>query len=418
MPRAKPNQKRTKETSPVYELIEQGLEDECIALLKTYESSKVEALQKNKSIWHMAVRNNLAVLIDFLATAYPNNIDCLDDNNATPWVLAVIENKVEIAKKLQSKGANAGIFVNEQGQTLLHKAVADSDIGLLKQCVNCDVPANLKDAKGFSAQFYAHAHKKGDLTEILKKLNYSNDNDGDDLCNSVIRNDSQSLQILLDTGFDIQKINHPTLLDRALIYKSKEVEVILRAAGDRQSKTDNEIQEIRRQKFGKKPNPLVTTYAMEKLSLKKSVFKITPLYLLAVSLFSALFTSMMASTALAIGAGVVSGLIYVACLGALHVRKIKEEKTLKASYKKALDQKRVEALKLAEQIHCDKNTKLLEKLANEFTDAAEPSFTTTEQGERKITTGKLLLIDKQIAELKKAEVEMPEIARLSNRSQI
>jgi hypothetical protein len=411
MPKAKLNK--------IYALIEQGLEDECIDLLKKYNTNDVEALQKQRSIWHLAIRSNLLGLIKYLAAEFPKNIDYVDESNLTPWALAVTLNNATIAEVLVKKGADAGILLNKEGQTLLHIAVDKSDIALLENCVNCKVPGNIKDEKGFTAQFYAHAHKKSGLMEILKKLNYSKENDGNDLCNSVIKNDSQSLQILLDTGFDLKKINHPTLLDRALIFKSKEAEAILRAAGDHKTKTDEEIQEIRRSKFGKKSNSLLTTYAMTKLSLKKSKFKISWWILLAISLVSAIVTSFIASSLIVIfSAGILSGMLYAAWVGKMHFSKVNKEKELKSNYTNKLDQKRTLLLKLSEQLDTDKHADLIEELTDAFNDEPLPTFQNTEQGDLAITQDHLLMMDSHIKRLKMVDIEVPDSARATKSARI
>jgi len=258
------------------------------------------------------------------------------------------------------------------------------------------------------------------LNEALQKLKKAENANVIDLHNSVKNDDSEALHVLLNAGVSpiLRNGSKSTLLDHALIHKSTKVEAILRAAGISKALTDLELNERRRKIYSKKPNPLLTTYAMDKSSLKRSKFKILPQYLMAISLFFTLCTSLVAPVLLSIGVGLLSGFIYFAYAGALHIRNIKHEKTLKATYKKALDLKRVEVLKLAEQINTEKNAELLEKLASEFKEASEPTFVTNDNGDRKITTGKLLLIDKQIEQLKSVEIEVPESARAKNRAQI
>ncbi len=394
----------------IYALIEKGLEDECIALLKEYGHSKVKELQKHNSIWHLAVRKDCKNLLEFLIDNYHDDINCIQ-NDLIPWCLALTLHNVEVAKMLAKRGANKEIKLNEQGQTLLHLAVIESDMKLLNTCIASDVNLQLVDNKGYTALFYAHLSKNKKIIEALQMHRQAENANVIDLHNSVIKDDSEALQILLDDGVSpiLKHGAKSTLLDQAVIHKSTKVEPLLRAAGIGRALADSEVIERRRQIYSKKPNPLLTTYAMEKLSLKKSEFKISVMLLMAISIAVAFFTALIASSLiLAIGAGIVSGLLYVACVGKMHFSKVNEEKELKSDYKKALDQKRAEVLKLAEQINTEKNAELLTSLANEINEASQPTFGTTEAGYVKISGGKLLLIDKQIERLKKVDVEIPE----------
>lgn len=405
----KPNPKDNAKALAISELIRQGKEQECIELLRKYGPSKVKELNEGKiSIWHSAIQNNLRELVEFLAVTNHESIDCLNAQHLTPWALAVCQNKPTIARLLESKGANTGTFVDrEESQTLLHKAVANSDMALLNNCVNCHVPGNIVDAKGFTASYYARQKKNKAIVNLLKTLRFADYAERIDLNNSVITNDPEALQNLINDGADLKTIKNPTLLETALIYNSNKVLEILRKAGVYRLMADEEIQEIRRKKFGKKVTPLIESYAMEKLSLKKSAFKVLPLYLTAVILLVTLVMSAVTSMTLAIGIGMISGLVYIAARGALHLRNIKHEKSLKESYKKTHDQKRAQILELAQQVASEKNANLIEGLASELKDAPEPVFINDDQGKRVITTSRLQLMDKHIKTLSNIEIEVP-----------
>lgn len=405
----KPNLKDKAKAQSIEECISQGKEQECIALLRKYGPSKVKELNEGIiSFWHAAVQNNCKDVIEYLINTNRDSIDCLNAQHLTPWASAVFQNKPTIARLLESKGANTSTFVDrEESQTVLHRAVANSDMALLNNCVNCHVPGNIVDAKGFTASYYARQKKNKAIVNLLKTLRFADYAERIDLNNSVITNDPEALQNLLNDGADPKKISKPTLLDLALIYNSMDVVEILRKAGVGDSMTDEEVRDARLRKFGRKANPLVNSYAMEKLSLKKSTFKISPLYLSMVTLLVTLVMSAVTSMTLAMGIGMISGLVYIAARGALHLRNIKHEKSLKESYRKSHDQKREQILKLAQQVDLEKNANLIEGLASELKDAPEPVFINDDQGKRVITTSRLQLMDKHIKSLKKIEIEVP-----------
>ncbi|MGE3318595.1 MAG: ankyrin repeat domain-containing protein [Candidatus Berkiella sp.] len=405
----KVNPKDNAKISAISELIRQGKEQECIELLGKYGPSKVKELNDGTmNIWHLAVQNNCRDVVEYLTHTNHDSIDCLNAQHLTPWALAVIQNKPTIARLLEDKGANTGTFVDkEESQTLLHRAVANSDIALLNNCIDCNVPGNIVDSKGFTASYYARSNKNKRIAECLKQLRFADFADSIDLNNSVITNDAQALTFLLQSGADPKKIKSPNLLDKARIYNCNNVIEILRKAGVSDLMTEEEIREIRRKKFGKKPNPLIESYANEKLSLKKSIFKISPHYLTAITLLTTLVLSAFVTLALAVTAGVLVGATYVATSGVLHMRKIRQQRPLKKAYKQTLDLKKTKALELAQQINPDKNADLLAKLATELKDEPEPTFTTSDDGKQIITQEKLILLDKHIRQLKRVEIEVP-----------
>lgn len=224
-------------------LVSLGLEEECINLLKAYQQQSINYSHEYQRMWHLAVRYNCESVLAFLVANQPENIDCLDSNSLTPWCLAVMFNNARLARLLQENGANTSVFVNEEGQTLLHVAVIEEDTALLEKCLNCHVPSNVIDAQGYTPHHYARMKDNVAITDMLKKFQWGNFALLNDYFNSARKGDVKALNKTLENQFNRNARNGQghTVLDIARIYKHRAIVAVLEDLGVDSSLSKNEI---------------------------------------------------------------------------------------------------------------------------------------------------------------------------------
>jgi ankyrin repeat protein len=276
----------------IHELAEHGYEKECIALLSKKRSEKPLYNNHQDSIWHTAVKNNLGKLLSFLLEKQKRNIDSLNQKSLSAWALAVILGNKEIAKTLENNEANTSLFINEQGQTILHYAIASDDDELVNRCYDCSVRIDTPDINGYTPLFYAGLKNDIQLYEFLKKFRGAKNLEQIDFFNAVARSDVQGLKALLARGVDpnIKNNLRRTALDVALIYQHNEIADILRQAGGESNLTQSEIVKIRHE-VSKKSKTIDTKYNLILESSENGpVLTITELDTLGKKLNSKLFS--------------------------------------------------------------------------------------------------------------------------------
>lgn len=234
----------------IHELAEQGREQECISLLKRKHDENSRYNDKQESIWHTAAKNNLHGLLEFLIENQKKHIDCLNANGLSPWAVAVLLGNVDVAKKLEKHGANTRLYINEEGQSLLHYAVTTGDDELVNRCFDCKVKVDVPDTHGYTPSFYAKAKGDEALCAFIEKFPGAKNADQIDLFNAVIKGDVKGLTLLLEHGVSPHLTNSlmRTALDVAEIHQHQDVSKILKAAGVKLSLTNEKISQLKKQR--------------------------------------------------------------------------------------------------------------------------------------------------------------------------
>ncbi|MCS5710539.1 ankyrin repeat domain-containing protein [Candidatus Berkiella aquae] len=252
----------------LHELAEAGYEKECIKLLSREKTKEPKYNAHLESIWHIAVRNNLNQLLTFLLETQKNNIDCLNANNLSPWGLAIMLDNSEMATLLKDKGANTALFINEQGQTVLHSAVVSGDDELLNRCYDCATAIDVVDLNGYTPLYYACLKEDKELYQFLKKFPGAKRAEEIDFFNAITKGDIKALQSLLSQGVNPHLNNNlkRSGLDVALIYQRKEIAAKLKKLGVKKNLTETKIKHIR-QGLNASPHAIEFNYD---LNLKKT----------------------------------------------------------------------------------------------------------------------------------------------------
>jgi ankyrin repeat protein len=227
-------------------LVTLGYEEECIALLKSYDDESITEYLDNPSIWHWAVMYNCEQVVAFLISSQPENIDCLNEKGLSPWCLSVLLNNPVISRLLQRNGANTSAFVNEDGQTLLHVAVIEEDFNLLEKCLSCDVPSNAVDIHGYTPHHYARIKEDTRLLEQLKKCQWSKFALLNDYFNSVRKGDVVALNKVLESKFNrnVRTGKKQTALDIARIHKHSAIIDVLESIAVESSLSPRELKDL------------------------------------------------------------------------------------------------------------------------------------------------------------------------------
>ncbi len=233
----------------LHELAEQGYESECVSLLRRKNKTQLCVNDHEESIWHTAAKHNLINLLTFLLENQKKYIDNLNGKGLSPWSLAVLLGNTEAAKLLERKGANTRLFINEQGQTLLHYAITIGDDELVNRCYDCNTRADVPDVNGYTPSFYAKAKGDDALGAFLQNFKGAKNVDKIDFFNAVVKGDDKAVTLLIEKGVDPHLKNslNRTALDMAEIYEHSKVSKILKSKGVKLSLARDEINKLKKQ---------------------------------------------------------------------------------------------------------------------------------------------------------------------------
>ncbi|PAA52492.1 hypothetical protein BOX15_Mlig010981g3 [Macrostomum lignano] len=106
-----------------------------------------------RSSLHIAMDTTDEATLNFVVNVYKENddLDCKDNEGLTPLMLACRNGNSKAASLLLSAGASSSETFPVSGNTLLHEAVLQSNLPLVKSLVDFGADLTTKNAKGFCA---------------------------------------------------------------------------------------------------------------------------------------------------------------------------------------------------------------------------------------------------------------------------
>lgn len=201
---------------------------DCLPYLSEIEDIDIEL---RKMMLFTALNNNLADVVGKLARD-PAVLECEDDMNHTPLMLAINSNNREMIDILISSGVNVD-GVNSWGISGLLYAASINARDMVMHLLSHGADINSRDHEGKSAAFYAIDGKCADALKLMidngLEINSKNNNNVYPLMFAIQKNDLDSAKILLEAGAETELVyaEGKTLLGFAVTNNNKELVSLL-----------------------------------------------------------------------------------------------------------------------------------------------------------------------------------------------